>query len=210
MKVQASRNRVTIIGGAGTVGSTLAFHLGIRNITDEIVLIDVNNRLLAAHVMDIEQAIAPLSTTRIRVGTYDDLVGTTTTVVACSMPDTGRNDRSAHLQENLALISATAHRIKALSPATIIVTVTNPVDVLNYVMWKETGFERARCIGFTMNDSIRFRWAIANVMNISPGDIHALVVGEHGPCQVPLFSTISVRGARLFVSDEQRSKISKM
>jgi malate dehydrogenase len=203
------RKKVGIIGGAGTVGSALAFHLAARGIAREIVLVDVNASSLAAHVMDIEQAVSPLSSTRVKSGTYADLAGAAIVVVACSKPDTGRSDRSAFVQDNLVVIREAARCIKESCPKAIVITVTNPVDVLNYTIWQETGFERTRCLGFSTNDSLRFRLAISEVVNVSPRDVYALVVGEHGPNQVPLFSSISVRGARLILTADQQSMVNR-
>ncbi len=199
--------KVAIIGGAGAVGSALAFYLGSRGIAGDIVLIDVNANRLSAHVMDIEQAVSPLSSTRVKAGTYADLADAAIVIVACSKPDTGRSDRSAFAQENLELVREAASYIKERCPQAVVITVTNPVDLLNYAVWRETGFERARCLGFSTNDTLRFRWAIAEIVSASPADVQALVIGEHGPNQVPLFSSISVRGERLVLSADQQSAV---
>jgi malate/lactate dehydrogenase len=201
--------KIAIIGGAGTVGSALAFTLCSRGLAREIVLIDVNANSLLAHVMDIGQAMSTLSATRVESGTYPDLADAAIVVVACSKPDVGRNDRSADLRENLVLVTDAARYIKKYSPGAVVITVTNPVDVLNFTMWQETGFERSRCIGFSINDSLRFRWAIAAVMNISPMDVNALVIGEHGPNQVPLFSSIRIQAQQHILSADQQRLVTE-
>jgi len=205
----AKRNKIAIIGAAGTVGSALAFYLCTRGTAREIVLIDVNANRLSAHLMDIEQAASPLSSTRVKGGTYADLADTAIVVVACSAPDTGTTDRSASAQKNLTLVREAARHIRDYCPHAVVITMTNPVDVLNHAVWQETGLERARCLGFSTNDTVRFRRAIAEVANVSPRDVYALVVGEHGPNQVPLFSSISVKGERLTLSADQQSTVNE-
>lgn len=207
MTILAERGKVAIIGGAGTVGSTLAFYLCTRSIATEVVLIDIDANRLSAHVMDIEQAVSPLSSTRIRPGGYAHLAGAAIVVIACSKPDAGGSDRSLFVRENLALTAEAASYIKEFCPTAVIITVTNPVDILNYAVWQQTGLGRARCIGFSSNDSLRFRWAIAKLLNVSPTDVRALVIGEHGPNQVPLFSSITVGGKRCLLSVEEQSAV---
>jgi malate/lactate dehydrogenase len=79
--------KVGIIGGAGTLGSSIGFYLATKNIIEEIVLIDVKENILRAHVMDMEQAISALNSTTIRVGDWDALRGCHIVVMAASVPE---------------------------------------------------------------------------------------------------------------------------
>jgi len=176
----AKRNKIAIIGAAGTVGSALAFYLCTRGTAREIVLIDVNAKPSFCSSHGYRAGRVPAELHASERGTYADLADTAIVVVACSAPDTGTTDRSASAQKNLTLVREAARHIRDYCPHAVVITMTNPVDVLNHAVWQETGLERARCLGFSTNDTVRFRRAIAEVANVSPRDVYALVSANTG------------------------------
>ncbi|KAI3755767.1 hypothetical protein L1987_55573 [Smallanthus sonchifolius] len=109
-------------------------------------------------------------------------------------PDTGES-RLNLLQRNLALFSKVIPPLSAGSPDAVLLIVSNPVDVLTYVAWKLSGFPANRVIGSGTNlDSSRFRFLIADHLDVNAQDVQAYIMGEHGDSSVALWSSISVGG----------------
>jgi malate/lactate dehydrogenase len=202
--------RVGIIGGAGTLGSAIAFYLATRNLVDEIVLIDVKEQSLRAHVMDMEQAVSALNSTTISSGDWAAMQGCRIIVMAAGAPERNADSRLAYLDDNLSIIRSVAGQLARYCPDAIVINATNPVDVCNYILYALSGMPAHRFIGFSRNDSLRLQWAIGRVLAVPPTDVQAMVIGEHGEAQVPLFSRITVRGEAVELAESQRARVDKL
>ena len=135
---QSSNISVGVIGGAGTLGSTMAFYLASRNALKEVVLLDIKENVVRAHVMDMEQAMVPISDTQITHGSIDDLRRCQIVVVAASVHELHATDRLQFLHANVPIVTQICEQIKSNCPDAIIINATNPVDVFNFVLWKQT------------------------------------------------------------------------
>ena len=197
--------KLGIIGGAGLLGSTTAFRVALLGIVDEIVLIDIKENMLKSHVMDLEQAISEYNQTRITAGKWSDLKGCDIILLSASVPETNVKSRIEYLGDNLQIIQTVCSYIKEYCPNAVLINATNPVDVINLAIQKLTGAKRNQVIGFSRNDKLRMRWAIAKVLGVNTTDVSAICIGEHGEKQVPLFSRVFVKGeARELTEDEKR------
>nr|GEW61909.1 L-lactate dehydrogenase B-like [Tanacetum cinerariifolium] len=99
------------------------------------------------------------------------------------------------LADEIALLDVNADKLRAASPEAILLIVSNPVDVLTYVAWKLSGLPSNRVIGFGTNlDSSRFRFLIADHLDVNAQNVQANIMGEHGDSSVALWSSISVGG----------------
>jgi len=187
--------KATVIG-VGNLGSCIAYELVARGIVDQIVLIDIYRELAEGNAEDISQAMAFRSNVEVAPGDYEDADGSEVVIVAAGKPRTpDMKSRMDLLKVNLRIIESVASDIRKIRGEPIVVTLTNPVDVMNYVMWKRTGFDRRRVIGSAgMLDSARFRKALSRKLGVPVLDVEAYVIGEHGDNQVPVFST-AVRNA---------------
>ena len=186
--------KVGITGAAGLVGSTTAFYLAVQDLVEEIVLIDINEKLLLAHTWDMEQAVMDVSHTRITSGGLEALAGCGLVIHCASVNESNAKSRDECLDQNCAILRSIAQAVAAWCPQAILITAANPVDVLNYVLYRETGFPRERVIGFSRNDTLRLRWAISKREGIPMESVDAISIGEHGFATVPLFSRILVDG----------------
>ncbi len=199
-------SKVSIIGGAGTLGAAIAFTLASKPVVEEICLIDVNENLLLNHIMDFQNAY-PAKT--IYKGSYNDLKGTDIIIITAGIPN--RNDinsRNVFLEGNLKLFQTFGREISLHAPNAIIVTASNPVDILNYYLFTEYRFERKKLIGYTLNDSKRFEWGLRSILPISNNDqVYSPVIGEHGSTQVPLFSQVKLNGLPLNISKEDKELV---
>jgi len=198
--------KVAIIGGGGTVGSTAAFCLAKRNVVAEIVLLDARENMAQSHAMDLEQAVGPVTETTIRAGDAGSLADADIVIVTAGVPERRVASRNEFLAGNRVIIREVSRLICEKCPGAIIVTASNPVDVLNYELYTLTGSPPGKVIGFAENDSVRFRWAVARQAGVPVSAVSALAVGEHGD-SVFLFDTVRIDGTRPDFSPAARQEI---
>jgi L-lactate dehydrogenase len=187
--------KVGIIG-AGNVGSATAFLMATAGIADEIVIINRTAKRALAEARDISHALPAMSNCSIKGGDYPDLANTDVAVITCGTKRTKiGQSRLDLLEENIAIYVEPLSKIAEFMPEGIIIVVTNPVDVLSGVALAITKFPAKRIIGSgTVLDSARFAVLLAEHFAVPVFDIHADVLGEHGDSQVPIWSTVTIRG----------------
>jgi malate dehydrogenase len=198
--------KVTVIGAAGSVGAPAAFHIGSLGLAEEIVLIDMRQNVVEQHAMDMSTALSALGVV-VKAGAYEDLDGSDVVINAAGVPQGLIADRMEMLSKNIPLVRDVALQIKRHCPAAFVITATNPIDPLNYATWKVGGFDRHHVVGYSINDSLRFREMVARTKGVKVGLVQATVIGEHGSSQVPLFSSVRLEGRPVAFSGEERSKI---
>jgi malate dehydrogenase len=197
--------KATVIG-VGNLGSCIAYEIANRGLVDHLVLIDVAQELAEGNAADIAQAMAFRANVDVTVGDYENASGSQVIVVTAGRPRTPEmKSRSELLEANSRIIKAVASSLKGADENSVIITLTNPVDAMNFIMWKNTGLDRRRVIGSAgMLDSARFRTVLAGILQVPKLAVEAYVVGEHGDNQVPLFSQVQVGNkTRLFTEDER-------
>ena len=148
--------KVTVIGAAGSVGAPSAFYIAASGLVDEMVLIDMRPNVVQQHAMDMSTAVSALDISVI-AGTDEDLAGSDVVINAAGVHQGLITDRMEMLPKNLPLVRETALKIKRYCPDAFVITATNPVDPLNYAMWRAGGFDRGKTVGYSFNDSFRFR-----------------------------------------------------
>lgn len=167
-----------------------------QGLVDEISLVDVNADKLRGELLDLQHAAAFLPRTKISASVdYSSTVGSDLVIVTAGARQISGESRLNLLQRNLSLFKKMIPPLAEASPESIILVVSNPVDVLTYVAWKLSGFPSNRVIGSGTNlDSSRFRFLIADHLDLNAQDVQAYIVGEHGDSSVALWSSISVGG----------------
>jgi malate dehydrogenase len=198
--------KVTVIGAAGSVGAPAAFYVGTQGLVDEMVLIDVRPNVVQQHAMDLSTALSALDV-RVMAGTYEDMGGSDLVINAAGVPQGLIADRMEMLPKNIPLVRDVALAVKQYCPAAFLITATNPIDPLNYATWKAGSFDRHQVIGYSINDSSRFREMVARAKGVKVGQVEATVIGEHGSTQVPLFSSVRVDGRPVSFSEEEKQAI---
>ncbi len=198
--------KMTIIGAAGSVGAPAAFFIAASGLVDEIVMIDVRQNVLQQHAMDIGTAVSALDVS-VRAGAYEDLTGSNLVVNAAGAQQGLIADRMDMLPKNIPLARDIARQIERYCPAAFVITATNPADPLNYATWLAGGFDRHQLIGYTLNDSLRFREMVARAKGVKVGQVQATVIGEHGSSQVLLFSSVRIDGRSVHFSEEEKQDI---
>lgn len=144
---------------------------------------------------------------RVVAGGFEDLAGADIVINAAGVPQGLIADRMEMLPRNIPLVRETALMLKANCPEALVLTATNPVDPLNYATWRAGGFDRRKVIGYTLNDSLRFRESVARAKGVSVRQLEATVIGEHGSSQVPLFSSVRIDGRPASFTAGERSGI---
>ncbi|NLA74124.1 MAG: hypothetical protein GX846_01375 [Deltaproteobacteria bacterium] len=199
--------KITVIGASGSVGAPTVFYLAANRLADEFLMIGgTRQNLLQQHAIDISTAVSSRDVI-IRTGDYIDMAGSDIVINAAGAPQGLIADRMEMLPKNVELIKQISGKIKQYCPDAIVITATNPVDPLNYAMWLSGGFDRKKLIGYSINDSFRFREMLAKAYNVRVSQVDGIVIGEHGSTQVYLFSTARVNGEKIGVSEDIKIKI---
>lgn len=131
----STKNKVTIIG-AGMVGSTAAYSLIGDDSTQEIAMVDVNRKLVASQVMDLQHSVPFGSFTKVKVGSYSDIKDSKVVVITAGAAQKPGETRLDLVKKNSAIIGEIAPHIFKQNPKAIVVVVSNPVDVLTYQIIK--------------------------------------------------------------------------
>lgn len=200
--------KIAIIGAAGTLGSCTAFYLAAEGLSEEIVMFDVNKNLLKCHIMDITAAVSGIQRTEVREGNSDeDLAGSDIVIMTASVPYRFVTSRLEFLYDNIGVIKETADKIAKFCPHAVVITVTNPIDPMNYAMYLCVNSAQEKFIGYSLNDSIRFRMMAAKALGEKTTEMEGLVIGEHGENHVPLFSTLKAKGQSITVDEELKKRV---
>jgi len=202
--------KITILGANGAVGAPTAFYIAVQGLADEIVMLGGKRQnILQQHAMDISTA-ASAQDIVVRAGTFDDMQDSDIVINAAGLHQDGAAGRDGMLRQNIPFIKEVADKIKRSCPEAIILTATNPVGPLNYGTFLSGDFDRRQLIGYSINDSYRFREMVAEVLNARVSQVEAAVIGEHGPTQVPLFSSVHIGGQAVSVSEDQKQRIREL
>ncbi|XP_054810365.1 L-lactate dehydrogenase B-like [Prosopis cineraria] len=187
--------KISVIG-AGNVGMAIAQTILTQDITDELALVDAVPDKLRGEMLDLQHAAAFLPRTKIHASTdYSITVGSDLCIVTAGARQSEGESRLNLLQRNLAMFKGIIPPLARYSPNTVLLIVSNPVDILTYIAWKLSGFPSNRVIGSGTNlDSSRFRFLIADHLDVNAQDVQAYIVGEHGDSSVALWSSISIGG----------------
>ncbi len=189
------KGKITIIG-AGAVGSTTAYTLMLSGLVSEIVLIDKDQKRAEGNALDMNHGISFVSPVKIIAGEYADIKNSDMVIITAGAnqePGEKRTDllkRNAKIMENII-----ENVLKYCNNNTIILMVTNPVDILTYISYKISGFSRNHIIGSgTVLDTSRLKYLLGEHTNIDVRNVHTYIIGEHGDSEVAAWSTTSVAG----------------
>jgi len=186
------------IVGAGMVGSTAGFAVVMNAIADEVVLVDVNEKLAQAQAEDIFAATPFGSAVRVSAGHYEQLEGAQAVLLCCGVAQRKGETRLQLEGRNASIFSQVVPQVVKAAPDAVLVVVSNPLDVLTDLTARISQLPPGRVLGSgTVLDTARFRTFLSEHLGVSPHSIFAYVLGEHGDSEVPVWSSIQVGGIPL-------------
>jgi malate dehydrogenase len=187
--------KISVIG-AGFVGATVAQRIVERDLAD-VVLVDVVDGLAAGKALDMMES-APLE------GFGHKIVGTTNyeltansdvVVITAGLARKPGMSRDDLMMKNAEIISDVVSKVAPISKKAILITVTNPLDVMTWLAWRRSGFPKERVIGMAgVLDSARYRYFISEKLGVAAKHVEAMVLGGHGDDMVPLAAHTTVHG----------------
>src|SRR5215218_8667535 len=187
-------NKITVVG-AGNVGATAAQRVAEKELARTVVMVDVAEGIPQGKALDQWQS-APIEGYDSRIiGTngYAETVDSDLVVITAGIARKPGMSRDDLLNSNAGIVRQVCEQVKATSPNTIIIMVSNPLDVMCHVAKEVTGFPRERIIGMAgVLDTARYRSFLAEAADVSVRDIQAMVLGGHGDTMVPLISYTNV------------------
>ncbi len=207
--------KITVVGAGGNVGSTVALTIAQRDFAKEVVAVDLeikkdDKTFFPSKGRALDQwQTAPILNFDTRVkGTvsYEDTANSDICVITAGLPRRPGMSRDDLLSANMGIVKDVTEKLVKHSPNTIIVVVSNPLDLMTYVAWKTSGLPASRVVGMAgILDTARYRAFLAEELELSPKDIQALILGGHGDSMVPLprYTTVSGIPVTHFISKEK-------
>jgi len=191
--------KITVIG-AGNVGATTAQRLAEKQLAENIVLFDIIDGLPQGKALDIRQSgsVEGFDTSVTGTIDYKDTASSGIVIITAGLARKPGMSRDDLLKANAAIVKESTAKVIEYSPQSIIIIVSNPLDVMCHVAFKISGFESSRIIGMAgILDTSRFRFFISQELKVSVMDVSTLVLGGHGDSMVPLISQTSISGIPL-------------
>jgi L-lactate dehydrogenase len=187
------RSKVVIVG-TGFVGMSYAYALVNQGAVEELVLIDIDKEKAMGEAMDLNHgmAFAPRKMS-IRAGDYDECKDAGLVVITAGVNQKEGETRIHLLNRNAQIIKTVVQNIMKSGFQGILLVASNPVDILSYVAWKESGMDKSRVIGSgTSLDTARLRYEISRYVNIDTRNVHAYILGEHGDSEFVVWSNANI------------------
>jgi L-lactate dehydrogenase len=196
--MQITRNKIAIIG-AGQVGTTVAFSLVVQEVCNEIILVDINETKATGEAMDLQHGIEYFGrNTKIRAGSYADCKDADIVVITASAPYNGELDRLLMMDKTAGIVRSIVPKIMESGFDGIFVVVTNPVDIISYLVYKLSGLPKNQVIGTgTAIETSRLKQHIGHMLDIDPRNVEGLVLGEHGDSLFVPWSLVRAGGKNL-------------
>ena len=188
------QNSKVVIVGTGFVGMSYAYALVNQGTVEKLVLIDIDKEKSIGEAMDLNHglAFAPRKMS-IKAGDYSDCKDAGLVVITAGVNQKEGETRTHLLNRNAGIIKSVVKDIMSSGFDGILLVASNPVDVLAYVAWKESGLDKSRVIGSgTSLDTARLRYEVSKIVNIDTRNVHAYILGEHGDSEFVCWSSANI------------------
>lgn len=209
-------SKIAIIG-AGSVGASIAYAASIKQLASELVIIDVNTEKALGEAMDINHGLPFLGQMEIKAGDYSDVADADVIIVTAGIPRKPGETRLDLAKKNVALGKMITESIMKYYNGGVILVVSNPVDVMTYMISKWSGLPKGRVMGSgTVLDSARFRYLLSEKLECDVRNVHGYMIGEHGDSQFAAWSATNIAGLNIddyckttgiIFSDEEKAAI---
>lgn len=195
--------KITVVGAGGNVGATVALTVAQRDFAKEVILVDLERKegdktFYPSKGRGLDQwqtsSIHGFDTRLKGTVSYEDTKDSDICVITAGVPRKPGMSRDDLLSINANIVESVTKELVKYSPNTIIIVVSNPLDVMTFVSWKASGLPHSKVMGMAgILDTARYRAFLAEELEVSPKDIQALILGGHGDTMVPLprYTTVS-------------------
>lgn len=203
------KQKIAVIG-AGAVGSTVAYTLMVKDLAAEIILIDINKEKQEGEVLDIGDGISFSEVGRVLGGDYKDAKDADIIILTAGVAQKPGETRLDLVQKNKTIISSILKEIGEIKSSTIVIVISNPVDIITYLVQEISGLPKSQVFGTgTCLDSARLRSNIARRFDVDSAQVEGFVLAEHGNSEFVAWSTVSVAGkkAEELLSKEEMEQI---
>lgn len=190
--------KVSIIG-CGAVGTAAAFAILLKGIAREIALIDINEKRVLGEALDLKHGSVFFETCSIKSGSkYELCKDSDVVVISAGAAQKPGESRLSLAERNASVLRKVVPCIAKFAPNSILLIVTNPVDVMTMLALKLSGFPKRRVFGSgTTLDTSRLKFLIGQEFKVNPKSVHAYILGEHGDSEFPLWSHASIGGVHI-------------
>lgn len=177
-----SDKRKLVLVGTGFVGMSMAYSFLSSGGINELVLIDVNEEKAIGEAMDLQHGLPYCrGKMTIKAGGYDECKDASIVVITAGLAQKEGETRLDLTAKNARIMKSVVEQIRDSGFDGILVVASNPVDSMTYLAWKVSGFDKSRVIGSgTILDTARLRYLMSEYLDVSPSNIHAYIMGEHG------------------------------
>lgn len=193
-------NRKVVVIGDGMVGSSIAYTLLLKSNVQDILLIDVNKSKAEGDALDMNHAMSLFSPKDIKAGDYSDIEDAHIIVITAGAAQKPGETRLQLVDKNKAIFDSIIASMKPfLNPDSIVLIVTNPVDILTHYAYTKLGLPANQVIGSgTVLDTARLKFLLSQDTRIDPRNIHTYVIGEHGDSEVMAYSVTYIAGVPIY------------
>lgn len=192
------RPKITVVG-AGNVGATCAHWIASKELAN-VVLVDLNEGVAKGKALDLLESgpVEGFDVTVTGSADYGPTADSDVVIITAGLPRKPGMSRDDLLKTNAKIVGEVSEKVAKLSPKSVLIIVSNPLDAMAYVAKKASGFPRNRVIGMAgVLDSARFRTFVAEAANVSVEDVYGFVFGGHGDTMVPMTRYCSIAGIPL-------------
>ena len=190
-------NKITVVG-AGNVGATCANVIAHKDLAKELVLVDVKEGLAEGKALDIWQTSSIHNFNTRVIGSTNDYLktkGSGIIVITSGIPRKPGMSRDDLIKTNATIVKEVTEKAIKYSPDAIIIVVSNPLDVMTYAAYQAANKDPHKVFGMAgILDTGRYKAFLADALEVSPNDIHAMLLGGHGDTMVPLPRYTSISG----------------
>ncbi|WP_125152017.1 L-lactate dehydrogenase [Clostridium rectalis] len=186
--------KISIIG-AGFVGATTAYALMMEGLASEIVIVDINKDKAQGEAMDLAHGVSFVKPVDILSGEYKDTLDSDIVIISAGAGPKPGESRLDLIGKNTKIFKGIIPEVVKYSPNSILLVVSNPVDILTYITYKLSGFPKERVIGSgTVLDTSRFRYLLSEHFKIDVRNVHTYILGEHGDSEIAAWSLTNIAG----------------
>jgi L-lactate dehydrogenase len=189
--------KISIVG-SGSVGATAAYAITMAGLATELVLVDVAKEKTEGEVLDLSHGAAFIKPVDIKAGDYKDTKNSDIVIVTAGAAQKPGETRLQLVNKNIRIFNSIIPEIVKYNPNSILLIVSNPVDILSYVAYKLSGFPKERVIGSgTVLDTSRLQFEISKRFNVDARDVNTYILGEHGDTEFPAWSLTNIKGIQI-------------